>query len=112
MTPPRGLSQAALTGQAGLETVFFTAAVIIATVAMVRYMQLSIAGRVKTSADSISPTLFNYKGADVTFLRCQDTVTTKTGQAGVQLVERDGKAVDRTALSGSVPAYQLSDCPP
>jgi hypothetical protein len=99
-------------GQGGIELCLWVMAVTVALVALSHYVRFSMAGRVKSSADSLSPTLFNSAQADVAFLRCQNSVTLAQGAAGATQGRFASWAYDRTNLTDPVAPYAMSACPP
>lgn len=100
-------------GQGGLELCYFVIAIVVALVAMTHYVRMSVAGRIKTGADSVSQTLFNTEGADITFMRCQNSLVLSRGTiAGAVQTNGASLSAERIQLAGPVAAYQLNDCPP
>jgi len=98
-------------GQGGIEMCLWMVLFAIVVVAMNRYVRFSVAGRVKSAADGVSPTLFNSSGGEVAFLRCQESEDVKEGVGAASRSRFASQANDRTDLSNPVPAYALSDCP-
>jgi len=90
-------------GQSSLELCIMLGVILLAMIALQRYVKYAFSGRIKSSADSISQTLLNPHNSDTTILVDRKTQD-KTGAFGFT----DSDAV----FTNSDPAPDLNVTPP